>query len=141
MSKVLLALVVVLLSACAVPTTIAVSPDFTADQATAVRDALATWCEARGECLTEVPWGSDGAATIRPDARYRRHDRAAGSCGFTDGAEARMNVEDAGCFEDLHVFWRAVAHEIGHILGHEHGGQGLMSKNPDPYGPTDGSDF
>ena len=137
-----------------VPDELAISPGFTALQRVAIEDAARVWCEVKGECFEIVPWGTDeapsfrvddGAAEIRTDTRYSRHGRPESSCGFTSdppgGWVATMNMQRPECYENTTIFWRAVAHELGHLRGIEHHGSGIMAEHPWDIGPTDGSDM
>lgn len=130
----------ILLAACAPepPTTFAIDPAFSAEQAETIRDVARAWCESsRAFCPTEAAWG-EAEAPVKLDPEYRRHGRPPGSAAFTDRwAPAVWVNADHPALGDLHVFWRALGHEWGHLSGldgHGHGRE-IMRAEPDPYGP------
>lgn len=140
MKNALLVLVALVLVACdpAPPASYAIDPAFSPEQAEVIRDVVRAWCEsARAFCPAELAWGA-AEAEIHADADYGRHGRQGGSFAFADRYAPGVWVDVASPWAgDLHVFWRGLAHEFGHLAGLDGHGHGLelMSAEPDPYGP------
>ncbi len=119
------------------PWTIGIEDDFTDSQAEVIRDAVRAWCESdRGFCPVEVGWDENPAARVYLAQDYAKFARPDRSFGWTNAARTEVQI-NPDATEDLHVFWRVVAHEFGHLSGLEHGEGGLelMKKHPDAYGP------
>lgn len=150
MTKILAVLVAVLAVACsaappetyAIEPTVrelrhAIEPGFTEDQAEVIRDAVRAWCESdRDFCPQEVAWDANPDARIYLTLDYASKGRPKGSLAWTNAPRTVVQVNPAAT-EDLHIFWRVIAHEFGHLSGLEHGQGGLelMAKHPDPWGP------
>jgi hypothetical protein len=137
-----------LLSGCApyptgVPDEYYVDVRFSAAQRAVIEDVADQWCEKAGYCPTEGVWSDQrNNGAIRLVTHFARHDRPQFSCAFESSGGVLINADDPVCVEDLHIFWRVVAHEWGHMSGIEgHHGDGLMSARPDAYGPMDLSDL
>lgn len=120
-----------------VQTRFGIDPSFTADQVEVIRDAVQAWCESsRNFCPVEVAWGANPDARIFRAQDYAAFQRPDHSLAWTNAERTETQVSPAAT-TDLHVFWRVIAHEFGHLSGLEHGEGGLelMAKHPDPYGP------
>lgn len=136
----LLVFALLVLAACAPapPASYAIDPAFSAEQAEIIRDVVRAWCESeRAFCPAEAAWG-EGEASIDLDANYERHGRQDGSFAFADRWAPAVWVDAAHpAIGDLHVFWRGLAHEFGHLSGLDGHGHGLeiMSARPAPHGP------
>lgn len=115
----------------------AIEPAFTDAQVEVIRDAVRAWCETdRDFCPTEVGWDENPDARIYLKLDYLSAGRPKNSLAWTNAARTEVQVNPAAT-EDLHIFWRVIAHEFGHLSGLEHGEGGLelMAKHPDPWGP------
>lgn len=136
----LLVFALLVLAACTpeAPTSYAIDPAFSAEQAEAIRDVARAWCESeRAFCPVERAWG-EAEAAVHADTNYGRHGRRGGSFAFADRYAPAVRVDVASPWAaDLHVFWRGLAHEFGHLSGLDGHGHGLelMAASPDPYGP------
>ena len=119
------------------PWTIGVEDDFTVAQAEVIRDAVHAWCLAdRGFCPVEVGWDERPAVRIYLAQDYAKFARPDRSFGWTNAERTEVQINPDAA-EDLHIFWRVIAHEFGHLSGLEHGEGGLelMKRAPDPWGP------
>ena len=136
----ILALIVLVLCACSPepPATYAIDAAFSAAEAEVIRDVARAWCESeRAFCTTEAAWGT-ADAQVHLDRHYQAQGRPRGSFAFTDRWEPAVYVDaNHPLKEDLHVFWRGLAHEWGHLSGLDGHGHGLdlMAAEPDPWGP------
>ena len=145
----LIVLVLLLIAGCYpypvdVPDEVSIDNSFSPAQQVVIRDAMEAWCRVEGYCPVEVPFTvarKNGAIIL--DTNYARHGRAQDSAAFESQGRVIVNA-DHSALEDLHVFWRVIAHEIGHMSGLSgHRDQGLMRADVGDMvnGPLDLSDL
>jgi hypothetical protein len=115
--------------------TFAIDSTKPAAPAEVVRDVAQAWCASEHQfCLVETDWAL-ASVRVHWSTNYAQYGRHPDSCAFTVRADGdvRFNADRALCYENLHTFWIAAAHEFGHLdgLADDQPGWALMAAEPD----------